>query len=226
MPEGEGLADGGTSGEQGTATSGEETTATTAPPASGAGTASGGVDHEAEARRWQGRYDKLAAEVESLKASQAASSAGGSTQGESTATQDPAATPITQADLVAALGRMNQMGDLAKELRTEYPNASSDVFSNPMAYDSPEAFLAAARKSHEARSADADAIRARVDAEWRERLGPLAKQFETPAPGADQGTTTGTLSIEQWLGFSLKEKEAYYAEHSEVVDKLLAQHQG
>jgi hypothetical protein len=223
MPDGNESPGTEASGEQGTAASGEATGTPTPPASEAPAGGSGGVDHEALARTWQSRYDQAQAQIAELRASQASSSDGaGTAEGKAAASPDPAAAPITQADLFAALGRMNQMSDLASELRTEYPNASSDVFSNPMAYDSPEAFLAAARTSHESRSADEKAIRDRVDAEWRERLGPLAKQFETPASGADSGTATGQLTIEQWLGMSLKEKEAYYAEHQEAVDKLLA----
>lgn len=214
------------SGAEGTPASGDGTAATTDRTASGAdGSASGGVDFEAQARTWQSRYDQAQRRIAELEAASSASSSGGNGGGDGAgagAPSDPMAQPITQADLIATLGRIDQMRGLATELQQEFPNAAKSVFANPLEYSSPEAFLAAARQSHEARTAELAEYRKQVDAEWMERLGPLAKQFETPAAGAESNAGEGTLTLESWLAMSLQEKERYYAENAEAVDKLIA----
>jgi hypothetical protein len=208
------------SGEPGTAASGGEAPAPADPTASGAG-ASGGVDYEAAARTWQSRYDQAQAELASLKASAASSGDSGNGNGGGNEAPDPSAVPITQADLIATLGRVEQMRSLTDQLRQEFPNADPSVFQNALSHQSPEAYLAAARQSHEAKTAEYAEWRKKVDAEWTERLGPLAKQFETPAAGATGDTGDGSLTLESWLGMSLKEREEVYAENSEAVDKML-----
>lgn len=199
-----------------------ETTADQDRTASGAGqtAASGGVDFEAQARTWQSRYDQAQAELASLRASAASSSeqGNGATAAEST---DPAAAPITQADLIATLGRVEEMRSLSSQLRDEFPNADKSIFQNALSYQSPEAFLAAARQSHEAKTAEKAEWRKEIEAEWKERFPQFAAQFETPAAGSEGNAADGSLTLESWLEMSLADREKFYKENPEAVDKLL-----
>lgn len=158
---------------------------------------------EARARSFQSESDRAKAELAELRKQLDAKNEGAGDQ------QKPSG--MTADEMLAMLDRRDGLRAAADTLKTEFPSADPALFSNPMSYQSVEAFRAAVEDSHTRIStvvtAQAEAATAAVRQQYEAKFGPLG---ETP-PDNGGATSTGLPALAEYAAMSFDQRDALEA---------------
>jgi hypothetical protein len=173
------------------------------------------VKYQSTIRELQGAKDRETARAASLERQLAVGS---------TSSTDSSDAPVGLT--LADLRRVRELDRMSVTLKDEFPEADPSLFNDadPLDFESPEAYRLQVSRSHEARSAAKNAMKAEVEAELRaayaERYGPLGD--EAPEGVGETDAVTGDPTPAQLAAMSLKEQVAFDTENPGVIDRVLA----
>jgi hypothetical protein len=123
----------------------------------------------------------------------------------------------------AELKRQREMDRSVAKLREEFSEADAGIFEDLDRFDSVEALRATVERSHTARKAYADKVKAEAQEEARRILAE--RGIELPDPKGEPAGVKGLPGPAELAKMSERELDALEAEHgSDVIDKILAAH--
>jgi hypothetical protein len=203
--------DGASEGDPGTGTPAEGASATATPPTDGGDAfAEERARMQAQIRALQSDRDRERARIQALEK-----------QGAGSPAQETTERFLTRDEFRAELRRQREFDSTVSALRSEYELADGSIFDRVDSFDSLEQLREAAASSHQ-RVKDLlepalKAEREQIEAQYRERFGPL----NVPPPGGTEGTPDGLPTFEQVARMSLDERDALDRQHPGLVTRLL-----
>lgn len=164
---------------------------------------------QATNRELQAAKDREAARARDLQAKLDAAN------GSTSSTEAPVG--LTSVDLMRVL----EVRDLRDSLKTEFADADPNLFrADPLSFESAEAYRLAVARSHEARKAEREALRAEVDAEVRAKYAAVHGELPE-APPAGGEAVTGDPTPAQLAAMSWAERDRLRAADPELFDRVL-----
>jgi len=176
---------------------------------------------EARAREWQGKHDRLASELNQVRAD--LDGIRGTGVGEPDANGviefDP---DVFAARLEERWTKRSELRDAAAALRGEFGYADDDIFAYAQEFDSVDALRAAAEASHARTQARVDSAVAEREAALRaEVTQKYGVRFDTPVTGGQ--SPSGDPSIADIQAMSLREQIVFEDENPGVIDRVIRQ---
>jgi len=184
-----------------------------AAPSGGTGTVDSGADAfateraqlQAQAREWQGKYDRLQQETSAPPAAPAAPA--------------PTGEFLTRDDFRSELRRQRELDSAVGALKEQFPNAARTL-GNVDSFDSVEALTVAAENEQKAFEAQVTpAVEAAVAAALKpyvDKFGPI----QTAPAGAVPGQGDGLPTLAEVERMSLSEQDALEKQHPGLIDRL------
>lgn len=178
-----------------------------------AGALASGTDSglEARVRSEQSRADRAEARARELEA-QLASRSEGTDPGQS-------ATGVTAQDIHSAM----QMYASVESIKSEFPEADTALFGDLSQYGSVDALRATAQRSHEARKAARDAMRAEVEAELRQKYAAQLGELREEEPPSGGDAPGGLPTVAQLNAMSFEERDEFEKANPGVIRRILAE---
>ena len=165
---------------------------------------------EARVRSEQSRADRAEARIRELQAQLAAP--------KTDTDSSQSATGVTAQDIHTAM----QMYSSVESIKADFPEADAALFGDLSQYGSVDALRATAQRSHEARKAARDAMRAEVEkdirAKYAEQYGELRNDEAPPSGGnAPEGLPTAA----QLNAMSFAERDAFEKANPGATQRIL-----
>jgi len=179
-----------------------------------AGALASGTDSglEARVRAEQSRADRAEARARQLEAQLAAP--------KSDADPGQPAPALTPADLHNAMLLYSQVGTV----REEFPEASAALFGDLSQYGSVDALRAAAQRSHEARKAEKDAMKAEIEADLKAKFeAQYGGELQEEAPPSGGDAPSGVPTAAQLARMSLSELQEFEEKNPGVIRRIRAE---
>lgn len=169
------------------------------------------------ARSWQGRHDKLQAELDAMRKSDGDGDGGGDTGG---------GVSLDAVERVAtdAFFKAQEVLAARDDLRTRFPDVAElrpDLFADVRRYRNIHEFEAAVEAAQDTLG---ERLKSRLDAREKEIREEYAKRYGIKsAPAGGKGSVApGVPTLAEVHGMSISEMDALEMKHPGLIDELLA----